>query len=162
MGHIGLEFAGPIDPEDADGVVIKADFSGINEVWTNPQKLKKNVNPHVKMANDQGFGEEDILYYSLNDVRSNILLFEYQLNPKEIRLIPLSVQYRTAIIEGQLYVKIFLHANPKLPKSLFDFEVQAVLKEREKLCLQQSAPHAIFTKEGINFTFTSLVPDQKY
>ena len=162
MGHIGLEFAGAIDEEDGKDVIISANFINSSEIWSNPQKLKRNSNPQMKEISKSGFDNSDISNYNVNDFQGNILLFEYQLNPKEIKLIPLSVQYRTAIIEGQLYIKIFLHANPKLPKKLFDVEIQTVLKEREKLTLTQSVPHANYNKDEISLTFPGLDPDQKY
>lgn len=162
MGHIGLEFAGVIDPEDGKNVVISADFTNSADVWSNPSKIKRNSNPQIKEIQSFGFGESNISNYNVNDFNGNILLFEYQLNPKEIRLIPLSVQYRTAFIDGLIYMKIFLHANPKLPKRLFDFEIQTVLKEKDKLILTQSIPHANYNKEEISLTLPGLDPDQKY
>lgn len=130
MGHIGIEFAGAIDADDGKDVVISADFTDANNTWSNPSKIKRNSNPQIKEIDSFGFGETNISNYNVNDFSGNILLFEYQLNPKEIRLIPLSVQYRTAVIEGLIYIKIFLHANPRLPKKLFDVEIQTVLKEK--------------------------------
>jgi hypothetical protein len=162
MGHIGIEFAGAIDEEDGKDVIISANFTETSEIWSNPQKLKKNSNPQVKEIPNSGFDNSDISNYNVNDFKENILLFEYQLNPKELKLIPLSAQFRTAIIDGQLYIKIFLHANPRLPRKLFDVEIQTVLKEREKLILTQSVPHANYNKDEISLTLPGLDPDQKY
>lgn len=158
MGHIGIEIGGVIDQDDGKNVVIKADFSSVQNIWNNPQRLLKNANPKVKLSEDSL--DPNVAKYNVNDIQENILLFEYQLNPKEIKLIPLSVQYRTAIMDGMLRVKIFMHANPKLPTKLFDIEVQAFFKEKEKLTLKQSSPQGVFTKEKIQFNLPGMVPDQ--
>jgi len=162
MGHVGLEFASEIDPNDGDNVSLVANFSDVTHVWSNPHKLKKNGNPQVKHAAASEIMDPDISIYNVNEFKSNILLYEYQLNPKEIKLIPLSIQYRTAIIDGLLKVKIFLHANPKLPKRLFDLELSAVFKERNKLTLKQSKPHGIQTSDEIKFSHSGLEANDKY
>jgi hypothetical protein len=158
MGHIGVEIGGIIDEEDAENVIIKVDFSSVQNIWNNPQRLLKNANPKVKLSEDSL--DPNVTKYNVYDIKENILLFEYQLNPKEIKIIPLSIQYRTAIMDGMLRVKVFMHANPKLPKKLFDIEVQAFFKEKEKLTLKQSSPQGVFTKEKIQFNLAGMVPDQ--
>lgn len=126
------------------------------------QSLNKNANPQIRQNEALASLNPNISIYNLKDFKSNILLYEYQLNPKQIRLIPLSVQYRTAFIDGLLKVKIFCHANPKLPKRLFDIELFAVFKERHKLNLKTSVPHGIQTKDEIKFTLAGLEPNSKF
>lgn len=156
MGHTGLEFASNIDKTDGENVNLIADFTEVSDSWNNPQRIKKNANPSVKHKSTS-----EVSIYNVNDFESNILLYEYQVNPKEIKLIPLSIQYRTAYIDGLLKAKIFCHANPKLPKRLFDIEVSVVLKEKEKLTLRDSTPHGIQTKEEIKFVLPGLEPNDK-
>jgi hypothetical protein len=64
-----------------------------------------------------------------------------------MNLIPLSVQHRTVVMDGLLKVKIFCHANPKLPKKLFDIEIHAYFKEKDKLTLRNSTPHGVQNSE---------------
>lgn len=159
MGHIGLEFGGVIEKEDGENVILTSDFSDVQSIWNNPQKIMKNANPQVKVNNSEINGP-NMYAYNVNDFKENVLLYEYQLNPKEIKLVPLSIQYRTALIDGLLKVKIFCHANPKLPKKLFDIEVHVFLKEKDKLTLKNSEPHGIQTKEKIAFNLPGMEPDQ--
>lgn len=107
MGHVGVEFASYIDPQEAENVVLNATFTEFDNIWTDSSKLKKNANPSLKTNESLSSLSPYVSVYNLNDFSSNILLYEYQLNPKQIKLIPLSVQYRTAIIDGLLKVKIF-------------------------------------------------------
>lgn len=106
-------------------------------------------------------GPQTTSVYDMSAFSENILLYEYQLNPKEMRLIPLSIQYRTAVADGMLKVKIFIHANPKLPKKIFDIEISANFKEKEKLNLKSCDPHGIATNEGIVIKIANFEPDSK-
>jgi len=160
LGQIGLEFGGVLDKNDGDQVILSADYTSVQEVWNNPQRLLKNANPKIKHNTDSGMGTKNNWVYNVNDFDTNVLLYEYQLNPKEINLIPLSIQYRTTVVDGWLKVKIFLHANPKLPNRLFDIELLTFFKEKDKLTLKQSNPHGIHSKESMTFNIAGMEPDQ--
>lgn len=71
------------------------------------------------------------------------------------------MQYRTAIIDGFLKVKLFCHVNPKLPKKVFDIEIHVYLKEKEKLTLRHSNPHGVQSSECITFNIANSEPDTK-
>lgn len=40
MGHIGVEFASQIDPQEAQNVLLNANFSETSSIWNDPTKLK--------------------------------------------------------------------------------------------------------------------------
>ena len=64
-------------------------------------------------------------------------------------------------MDGLLKVKIFCHANPKLPKKLFDIEIHVFLKEKEKLTLRNSNPHGVQNNEWIKFNIANMEPNAK-
>ena len=92
---IDVEINGIVEPSEWDKLELAAGFSG--QVWNDQQRLKKRMNggiKHLGISNNEQTNEQIIRFDMTQFTDQNSFsLIEYQMNPKAINLIPLSLQY---------------------------------------------------------------------
>jgi len=89
MGQIGIELTNQLD--NTDGFFLKTSFEHIKSLWSDQNKISKKLNQSL---NPLSVENPNLLSFQLSDFPSNTLLYEYLINPKEIKVIPVSLQFR--------------------------------------------------------------------
>lgn len=77
-----------IDKEETSNFVLTTNFSKVKNFWIDQNKISKKLNSHITPISIEDPSKID---FELSNFTQNTLLYEYLLNPKEIKIIPISL-----------------------------------------------------------------------
>ena len=86
MGQIGIELTNQLD--NTEDFYLNTSFEHIKSLWSDPNKISKKLNTNISPLN---IDNPNQIYFNLGDFQTNTLLYEYLINPKEIKIIPVSL-----------------------------------------------------------------------